>query len=161
MIDPKSMASPLLDPRQLIRIEAVHRGYLYQHLYAAACLLSARRAGVTSIVVERDEDVEIVLASKRLYVQVKTRSEPLTFSDIGGPCNASMRYASSTRSDRGRARPALSSPPIFDRVPPYWTSWGEPTGRLTFNYTGQIGRPISMRHCLFHGDGWSAVDQGN
>jgi hypothetical protein len=30
---------PALDPRQLERIQAVHRGFLYQHLYAAACLL--------------------------------------------------------------------------------------------------------------------------
>lgn len=82
MNGPASNSAPLLDPRQLIRIEAVHRGFLYQHLYAAACLLSANQAGVTSIVVERDEDVEIVLPDRRIYVQVKTRSEQLAPGDI-------------------------------------------------------------------------------
>ncbi len=31
----------VLDPRQLNRIESVHRGVLYQHLYVANCLLRA------------------------------------------------------------------------------------------------------------------------
>src|SRR5450759_1074148 len=31
----------VLDSRQLERIQSVHRGFLYQHLYAAACLLRA------------------------------------------------------------------------------------------------------------------------
>jgi len=31
----------VLDPRQLERIQSVHRGFLYQHLYAVACLLGA------------------------------------------------------------------------------------------------------------------------
>ncbi|WP_128930903.1 hypothetical protein [Bradyrhizobium zhanjiangense] len=48
----------VLDPRQLVRIEAVHRGFLYQHLYLANCLLRAGSAGVDKIVVEGDEDVE-------------------------------------------------------------------------------------------------------
>jgi hypothetical protein len=29
----------VLDARQLSRIEATHRGFLYQHLFAAGCLL--------------------------------------------------------------------------------------------------------------------------
>src|SRR5207247_3235973 len=70
--------------RQLARIEAVHRGFLYQHLYAVSCLLSAQSIGATSVVVERDEDLEIIIPSKRTYVQVKTRSVPLTHSDIEG-----------------------------------------------------------------------------
>ena len=72
----------VLDPRQLARIEAVHRGFLYQHLYSAAALLRAAKAGVTAIVVETDEDVEIIFPDRRLYVQVKTRSAPLGFSDL-------------------------------------------------------------------------------
>lgn len=62
-----------LDARQLARIEAVHRGFLYQHLYAAACLFRAARSGVTQIVVENDEDVEVVLPDRRIYAQIKTR----------------------------------------------------------------------------------------
>ena len=72
---------PVLDRRQLERIQSVHRGFLYQHLYAAACLLRAG-AGTATVRVETDEDVEVVGTSGCHYVQVKTRSEPLVFSDI-------------------------------------------------------------------------------
>lgn len=76
---------PPLDPVQLVRIEAVHRGFLYQHLYAAGCLLLAGQCGVRSVTVEMDEDVEVEYENgDRLYVQVKTRSSPLTQSDISG-----------------------------------------------------------------------------
>jgi hypothetical protein len=77
-------ALPVLDPTQLRRIEAVHRGFFYQHLYAAGCLMMAAGVAASAVIVEADEDIEIVLADRRLYVQVKTRSEPLTQSDIGG-----------------------------------------------------------------------------
>lgn len=74
-----------LDSRQVIRIEAVHRGFLYQHLYAAACLLLAGRNGVRSTTMEVDEDVELALENgDRAYLQVKTRSAPLSMSDISG-----------------------------------------------------------------------------
>ncbi len=73
-----------LDQRQLARIEAVHGGFLYQHLYAAACLFHAARAGVTHIVVENDEDVELVRLQQRTYAQIKMRSAPLIFSDVDG-----------------------------------------------------------------------------
>jgi len=73
-----------LDSRQLTRIEAVHRGFLYQHLYAVACLFQAAIAGVTHVVVENDEDVELVLPDKRIYAQIKTRGSHLIFSDIDG-----------------------------------------------------------------------------
>jgi hypothetical protein len=78
------MESFNLDARQLARIEAVHRGFLYQHLYAAACLLRAARSGVTHAVVENDEDIELVFPEKRIYAQVKTRGSHLIFSDIEG-----------------------------------------------------------------------------
>lgn len=72
-----------LDPRQLKRIEAVHRGFLYQHLYAGGCLLSAGAHDVRSVTVEMDEDVEVERASgDRLYIQIKTRTSCLIFSDI-------------------------------------------------------------------------------
>lgn len=73
-----------MDAAQLRRIENVHRGFLYQHLYAVACLLSAQNAGASAIVVERDEDIEIVLPDRRIYVQVKTRNAALTHADIKG-----------------------------------------------------------------------------
>ncbi|RYH61888.1 MAG: ATP-binding protein, partial [Alcaligenaceae bacterium] len=71
-----------LDPAQEIRIEAAHRGFLYQHLYAAACLLTARRLGATSVVVERDEDIELVTPAGRTYIQVKTRGQAIMPADI-------------------------------------------------------------------------------
>jgi hypothetical protein len=74
----------VLDPRQLIRIEAVHRGFLYQHLYIANCLLRARAADVTKIVVEGDEDVELHRAADCVYVQVKTRQVSLQVGDVTG-----------------------------------------------------------------------------
>lgn len=74
-----------LDPRQVARIESVHRGFLYQHLYAAGCLLLAGQQGVRSVTVELDEDVEVELdGGPRLYVQIKTRSSHLVLSDIAG-----------------------------------------------------------------------------
>lgn len=80
----ESQPPAVIDAAQLGRIESVHRGFLYQHLYAVACLLLAQRAGASAIVVEHDEDLEIVLPDRRIYVQVKTRNGVLTHSDIKG-----------------------------------------------------------------------------
>lgn len=74
----------VVDDRQLIRIEPVHRGFLYQHIYGAICLLLAGPNGVKRVVAERDEDVEIVLPSRRIYVQIKTRVGRLNFGDVEG-----------------------------------------------------------------------------
>lgn len=74
----------VLEPRQLVRISALHRGFLYQHLYAAACVLNMANSGATAVVIERDEDVELVQATGRLYIQVKTRSAPLASGDVDG-----------------------------------------------------------------------------
>lgn len=73
---------PTLDPAQEIRIAAMHGGFLYQHLYAVGSLFRAAAAGATSVIVERDEDVEVVLPSRRIYVQVKNRSHAITPSEI-------------------------------------------------------------------------------
>lgn len=74
--------TPTLDPAQEIRIEAVHRGFLYQHLYAVACLLTLEHTGATSVVVERDEDIELVTPAGRCYIQVKTRSRQIMPADL-------------------------------------------------------------------------------
>lgn len=74
---------PVLDPKQLTRIESVHRGFMYQHLYATGCLLTASDR-VLSVRIERDEDIEVVGQGMVSYIQVKTRSSPLTFGDIEG-----------------------------------------------------------------------------
>lgn len=75
-------AFPTLDEAQEKRIAAVHGGFLYQHLFAVGCMLKAQAANVVQVVIERDEDVEIVLSNCRVYVQIKTRSNPLIPSDI-------------------------------------------------------------------------------
>ncbi|WP_405466674.1 hypothetical protein OG783_28690 [Streptomyces jietaisiensis] len=36
----------VIDADQLVRITSLHRGFLYQHLYAAACLLRFKTAGM-------------------------------------------------------------------------------------------------------------------
>jgi len=75
-------SSSTLDPAQEIRIEAVHRGFLYQHLYAAACLLNSGQTGAISVTVERDEDIEQVTPAGRTYIQVKTRGQAIIPADI-------------------------------------------------------------------------------
>lgn len=71
-----------LDPRQLKRIENVHGGFLYQHLYVVGCILLAPTAKVKTIQPERDEDVELLLDNRRVYIQVKKRTAKLQRSDI-------------------------------------------------------------------------------
>jgi Cap4-like dsDNA endonuclease family protein/AAA domain-containing protein len=61
-----------------MNIEAVHRGFLYQHLYGVGCILLARsQPSILEVATERDEDLEIVSQGGHSYVQVKTRSERL------------------------------------------------------------------------------------
>lgn len=73
----------VLDGRQLNRIEATHRGFLYQHLFATGCLVRASRA-LDEIVVEHDEDLELLAAGRHIYAQVKTRSGTLLERDLEG-----------------------------------------------------------------------------
>ncbi|MCZ4239035.1 dsDNA nuclease domain-containing protein [Alteromonas macleodii] len=85
MLDKKSEHSfDVLDEAQLTRIEAVHRGFLYQHLYTVGCLLLAQEANIESTIVELDEDIELLSKKKRIYIQVKTRSKPIIPSDVSG-----------------------------------------------------------------------------
>ena len=72
----------MLDAAQLLRIEAVHRGFLFQHLYAAQCLLSAGALSAHTVVVESDEDVEVILDGRHVYIQVKYRKDTLAWDDI-------------------------------------------------------------------------------
>jgi hypothetical protein len=106
---------PVMDARQLVRIEAVHRGFLYQHLYAAACLLLAGTAGTIRIVVERDEDVEIVLPDRRIYVQVKTRKGMLAVSDVE---DALARFAAIRNEHESGKRSGVARFVIASNAPP-------------------------------------------
>jgi hypothetical protein len=80
-------AQSALDQAQLARIENVHGGFLYQHLYTAAVLLQSASLNWTSVNIEHDEDLEIVSADLHLYVQVKKRSDRLIFSDVEDAIN--------------------------------------------------------------------------
>ena len=71
-----------LNSRQVERISAVHGGFLYQHLYGVACLLTVGRLDGSVVIVEQDEDLEILIGDGRHYVQVKTRNHPLQPGDI-------------------------------------------------------------------------------
>jgi len=81
----------VLDPRQKQRIEGVHRGFLYQHLYAVGCLLLMSKVDGVSVIVERDEDIELLNLKKRVYIQVKTRSQAIMPSDIKDTLNSFER----------------------------------------------------------------------
>lgn len=112
MTEQKEEAKPnVLDPRQLVRIEAVHRGFLYQHLYLANCLLRAGAAGIDKIVVEGDEDVELHRARGRLYVQVKTRQGLLEVGDVRGALErfAVIRAEHAAGARAGAARFVIAS----------------------------------------------------
>lgn len=83
MTEPVDTQRPsIVDPAQLIRIEATHRGFLYQHLYVARSLLLATGTDVTRLLVEGDEDVEIFRPKRRVYIQVKVRAGSLGWSDV-------------------------------------------------------------------------------
>jgi hypothetical protein len=72
----------VLDAVQLRRIEATHRGFLYQHLFAAGCLLKGLGGKIDAIVVEQDEDLEIIAGGRHLYAQIKTRADALYESEL-------------------------------------------------------------------------------
>lgn len=112
---PGNAPPPVLDRRQLGRIQSVHRGFLYQHLYAAACLLRAGAAAATTVRVETDEDVEVVGPTGCHYIQVKTRSEPLVFSDIAG---ALQRFDTIRQEHASGRRPGTAAFVIASNVAP-------------------------------------------
>jgi len=75
-------AIDVVDKAQLRRIEATHKGFLYQHFYGVACLLMVGQLGWTRMRVEADEDLELEFSDRYVYVQVKSRSKLVQFSDI-------------------------------------------------------------------------------
>ncbi|WP_254913676.1 SEC-C metal-binding domain-containing protein [Sphingobium sp. Z007] len=105
----------VIDERQLGRIEAVHRGFLYQHLYASICLLMAGAARVQRIVVEADEDVELVLSDRRIYVQIKSRVGALGPADVSGALD---RFDEIRKQHAEGARPGGAVFVIASNAPP-------------------------------------------
>ena len=94
----------VLNEAQLRRIENVHGGFLYQHLYTVALLLSRPSLAWTEVAVERDEDIEVHLAERRLYLQVKKRDRNLTFGDISDVLERFQEIALERSEERRRER---------------------------------------------------------
>jgi hypothetical protein len=109
LVDGDASAHPVLDAAQLVRIEATHRGFFYQHLFAVECMLDMSPAGTQVVVVENDEDVELVGDGFRVYIQVKTRSREIQFSDVESALDrfSSLRKEHSQGRRPGAARFAL------------------------------------------------------
>lgn len=108
---PLDRLDPPLDPAQLVRIEATHRGFGYQHLYAVACLLGTQLAEADSVIVEHDEDIELVRGETHDYVQVKTRDHPLWPGDVASALErfSALRNEHSQGHRNGIARFAIVS----------------------------------------------------
>lgn len=121
----------VIDADQLVRITSLHRGFLYQHLYAAACLLRFTTAGMHRLLVERDEDLEAVLPGRHLYLQVKTRSRPLQWGDVSGAVDGFAAVRARHSQGKRAGQPQLV---IVANVPPArnWPRrWRRPTGPAT------------------------------
>jgi hypothetical protein len=100
-------AAHVLDDEQLRRITSTHRGFTYQHLYAVGCLLRLREAEGRLVRVERDEDIEVVLADRHLYLQVKTRQDNLTWGDVQGAVEQFTRIREEHAAGRRAGTPRL------------------------------------------------------
>jgi hypothetical protein len=81
-IEAKNLSGTPLDARQVARIERLHQGFLYQHLYAVQVLLSQQALGWELVRIERDEDIEIRFPEVQAYIQVKKRAAELIYSNI-------------------------------------------------------------------------------
>lgn len=103
-----------LDPAQLTRIEALHRGFLFQHLYAVRALLLAG-GRLNAVVVESDEDVELQAPGRRIYVQVKHRLDVLAGGDIE---SALARFAALRAAHASGERPGDAAFVIASNAPP-------------------------------------------
>ena len=93
----------ILDDVQLNRIESMHRGFLYQHLYAVGCLLNLMSVQDGMVGVERHEDIEIISDNSINFIQVKTRSRPIRYSDL----ERTLKRFSDLR-DRHTSSPAIA-----------------------------------------------------
>lgn len=108
-------AIDVVDKAQLRRIEATHKGFLYQHFYGVACLLMVGQLGWTRMRVEADEDLELEFSDRYVYVQVKSRSKRVQFSDIASALERfehyRARHASGSRGGQPEFVLALNQEP--------------------------------------------------
>ena len=122
----ESQADIVVDSVQLRRIEATHRGFLYQHLYGVACVLMSGRSGWSRLMIEFNEDVELRYPDRHVYVQVKTRSRLVKPGDVASALQRFERYreihdSAETQGSRGvRTGAELRSFPCTFRMYCRW-----------------------------------------
>jgi hypothetical protein len=97
--------------KQIRSIEATHRGFLYQHLYATACLIRMADDEIEAVRVELDEDVEIVVAGHEHYVQIKHYKDPVYRSDLESSLARFTSWASGGTAAGRSMRILISSSP--------------------------------------------------
>ncbi len=136
----KNNPHDVIDKTQLRQIESVHRGFLYQHLFAVGCLFKLAGQEKGAVAVERDEDVEITTNDGTIYVQVKYRSNPLARSDIKTTLERFDRIRSEPNSKRFQFLIVSSSElgpqltvDVKDRTWPVDVAILTPTSRNTFS----------------------------
>lgn len=109
------MVMQVINSEQLNRIESVHRGFFYQHLYAVGCLLVAPAHDLVSLYTERDEDIELQFKERYLYIQVKTRKNQLQKADIN---DTLIRFSKIRELHSSNQRPSIPECIIVCNVPP-------------------------------------------
>ena len=116
-----SMHSPI-DSTQVSRIEGVHRGFLYQHLFAVACLLTMDRWGGVRVVVEHDEDVQAETEGGWAYFQVKYRDasalSPSALNGAKGKKGVKERFEEIRKLHEDGTRPGRASFYVVANCPP-------------------------------------------
>lgn len=71
-----------IDPKQVQQIEAIHKGFLYHHLYGAACLITAQKNGAQTLIATNDEHIALAWPDKQVYIHIKTHSGQLQWDHI-------------------------------------------------------------------------------
>lgn len=75
-------SNPPIDSTELARVEGMHGGNLYQHLYSVACMLLSQANEIEGIRIDFDEDIEIIRQNESYYIQVKTRNRNISPNDV-------------------------------------------------------------------------------
>ena len=124
--------------------------FLYQHLYAAACLLNSGQTGAISGAVERDEDIEQVTSAGRTYIQVKTRGQAIMPADIKSALERfdALRQEHAQGSKPGRATFVVVvnralGPTLADQV-----RTGQLAGDVEILYPGRVWPSLQHRSKL-------------
>ena len=112
----KTEPSIVLDQEQLRRIQATHRGFLYQHLFSVGCILKLQGFETGEVRVERDEDVEVELETDVHFIQVKHLNGNLAFSDIKGALERFEQIRSSTEIQKAKHFHIVSSSEVGPRL---------------------------------------------